>query len=132
LIERISLFVVAAFGAFLVGVSAYALARPRRAIALIGKFASSPLIHFSELSFRAFIGFAFIIAAEETRFALAFTIFGAMMLLSALVLMALPRRWHSAYATFWSRSMPVAAIYVAAPVTLLAGAALITEVARTL
>ena len=120
-----SSWILCGFGIFLVAVSIFALARPRLAIGLIGKFASTPLIHFSELAFRAVIGAAFIVGADQTPFERALTVFGVVMLVSAIALMAMPRRWHSAYADFWSRRMPVAAIYVAAPVTLLGGAALL-------
>jgi uncharacterized membrane protein YfcA len=125
MIERAANLALCVFGVFLIAVSLYALARPRRAISLIGKFASTPLVHYSELTFRAIIGAAFIVSADDSPFARGFTIFGVMMLVSALALMLMPRRWHYAYASFWARRMPVAAIYVAAPFTFFGGAALL-------
>ena len=118
-------FIVVAFGVWLFGVSAFALVKPRAAIDLIGKFASTNLINYSELALRALVGAAFIVSAETKTYTNVFLVVGWFMLISAFVLMAVPRRWHARYAVFWAKRLPVAAVYIAAPVTLFAGAFLI-------
>jgi hypothetical protein len=128
--ERVSVVILFGFGVFLIAVSLFALARPRRAIALIGKFASTSFINYSELTLRLLVGAAFLGASETVRNPRAFLLIGAVLIVSALALMLVPRRWHAGFAIFWSKRMPVAAIYLAAPASLMGGAALLLLLTR--
>jgi hypothetical protein len=50
---------------------------------------------------------------------------GGFLIVSALVLMLLPRRRHARYAGWWAARIPVRAVRLLAPVSLLTGIALI-------
>lgn len=111
----------AGVGAALMGLSVLILARPRRALQALARFGSTPTIHFGELSIRAVVGAVFMLGAEATRFPLAITVIGAFLIVSALVLMLLPRRWHAAYSRGWARRIPVWSVPPLGLVSLVAG-----------
>ena len=112
-------------GVFLICVGLFCLLSPRRAIGAIGYFASTDLINFAELSIRALVGIAWILAASATPFPVYFAAVGWFLTVSSVVILSVPRRWHAAYAVFWSRQMPVWVAMASAPVSILTGGALI-------
>ena len=120
-----SALLIAATGVGLAGLSVLILLAPERAIQALSRFGSTPLIHFGELSLRAVIGLILVVGASATRHPLAVTVIGGFLTASALVLMLLPRRWHARYSGWWAARIPVGAVRLLAPVSLLAGVALV-------
>lgn len=66
-----------------------------------------------------------VFAAAASRFPVAISVIGSFLIVSALVLLLLPRRWHAAYSTWWSCHIPVAAVRLIAPMSWAMGGALI-------
>lgn len=101
------------------------LIQPRQALAALGQMGGSPTVHIGEMSVRILAGIAMVFAASASRFAVVITVIGSFLIISALVLLLFPRRWHAAYSTWWSRHIPVAAVRLIAPISWAMGGALI-------
>ncbi len=101
----IAYLLLALSAAWLIGVSLFILIRPKDALRYLGKFASTNLINYSELSLRVISGFAFLIYADASRYPRVFVIVGWFLVVTAGILFFTPRRWHAAYAVFWSRTI---------------------------
>lgn len=112
-------------GVWLIGVGVWMLLRPRDALAALARMGGSPAIHVGEMAIRIAIGAAFILAAPDARFPTAILTIGGFLILSAVILLILPRRWHAAYSTFWAARIPVPAVRLIGPLSWAMGAALI-------
>jgi hypothetical protein len=93
-------FLSLAAGLWLIGLGVWMALKPRQALAVLAAMGSSPLVHFGEMAVRTLIGAAVIGAAPASRAPMILTVFGGFLVVSALVLVFLPRRWHSAYSTW--------------------------------
>jgi len=112
-------------GAWLIGVGVFMLLQPRQALATLARMGNSPAIHFGEMAVRFATGVLLVLVAADTRAPTAITIIGAFLMVSALILALLPRRWHSAFSIWWSRRIPVGAVRLLGPLSWIMGAALI-------
>lgn len=112
-------------GLWLAGLGVWMLARPVQALNVLAAMGSSPTIHFGEMAVRALVGLALVVASPQSRFPTAITIIGVFLIVTALALTIMPRRWHLAYSTAWARRIPVMTVRLIAPVSILAGAVLI-------
>lgn len=121
----ISQIILLIFAVWLLCVAYYALSSPAKAKTSMGKFGSTPFIHFGEHILRSIVGLAFIGASQITQHPRIFTIIGAFLAGSSLLIMILPRKWHHKYAIFWADKMPVPAIRVSGIIAILAAAILI-------
>lgn len=110
---------------WLMGLSLFMLLAPQRALGVLAAMGGTPLIHFGEMAGRIAAGAVLVLAAGGSRFPQVITLIGAFLIVSALVLMVLPRRWHAAYSTWWAKRIPVWAVRVSAVGSILAGAVLI-------
>ncbi|WP_396273793.1 hypothetical protein [Hyphomonas sp.] len=117
-------FVIVA-GLWLIGLGVFMLIQPRQALRALGQMGGSPTVHIGEMAVRILAGIAMVLAAAASRFPLAVAVIGSFLIVSALVLLLLPRRWHAAYSTWWSRRIPVAAVRLIAPMSWAMGGALI-------
>ena len=61
-------------------------------------FARSRALHYLELTLRLVVGSAFLLCAPAVRFPLAFTTFGWAIVLTTVVLVLVPWRWHQHFA----------------------------------
>ena len=125
MITTISHGIVLLTGVWLIGVSLMMLATPRRALRALSAMGGSNTVHFGELGLRLIIGIAFILAAAMPKVPMAVTAIGWFLAASAVVLMILPRRWHGAYSTYWAGRIPVLAVRLMAPLSVIAGVVLI-------
>ena len=107
------------------GLGFFMLIQPRRALAALGQMGGSLTIHAGEMAVRILVGVAIMLAASATRLPLAMTIIGCFLVVSAVVLLILPRRWHAAYSECWSRRIPVVAVRLLALISWAMGGALI-------
>jgi hypothetical protein len=110
---------------WLLGVSLFILLRPQLALTYLGKFASTNLINYSELSLRMMAGIAFLQYADASRSPRLFVIVGWFLVVTAGILFCTPRRWHAAYAVYWSRVLTPSLARMAAPFSFLAGVLLL-------
>ena len=117
--------IVALCGLWLVFVAWLMVYRPYEALNYLSKMASTHLINYSELGLRLLAGIAFIIAAPATRAYLFFHYFGWFLVVSALVLMLVPRKWHQNYALYWARKLTPFMVRALGPFSLIAGIAIL-------
>ncbi len=114
-----------ALGLWMIGLGVFMAVAPRRALAALAAMGGTARVHFGEMGLRLLAGAALMIASGGSRFPQALWLVGAFLIVSAVVLMLLPRRWHSAYSRWWAARIPVWAVRVVAPTSALIGAALI-------
>lgn len=115
-------------GVWVIGLGVYMLLQPCQALRALAQMGGSPVVHIGEMAVRILVGIALLFAAAASRFPFAFTVIGSFLVASALVLLVLPRRWHAAYSTRWSRRIPVVAVRLTAPLSWAMGGALIWSV----
>lgn len=119
---------VAAAGIYLVVLGGAALFRPAETKRFLAGFARSARAHFLELFIRLGVGVALVPAAPEMKFPGLVVLFGWVLVVTTLVLFAIPWRVHYRFAK-WSvplatRHMPLFAVG-----SLLGGLALLLAVA---
>ncbi|WP_436355558.1 hypothetical protein [Brevundimonas sp. CEF1] len=125
MITTISQGIVLLTGVWLIGISLMMLAAPRRALRALSAMGGSNAVHFGELGLRLLVGIAFVPAAAMSKAPMAISVIGWFLAASAVALMILPRRWHSAYSTYWAGRIPVLAVRLMAPLSVIAGIVLI-------
>ena len=125
MIAAASQWLVVIAGLWLIGLGVFMLTQPRQALKALGQMGGSPMVHIGEMAVRILAGIAMVFAAAASRFPIAIAVIGSFLIVSALVLLLLPRRWHAAYSTWWSRRIPVAAVRMIAPMSWAMGLALI-------
>ena len=121
--ELASRLIVGAFGLFMIGVSLLILVKPQIAFMALRKFASTYFIHFTELGLRALAGLGFIRIAPFTDYGTPLKIWGVFLIITAFIIMLIPRRWHHAYAVWWAEKLKPWHIRLCAPVSLSVGLA---------
>lgn len=105
-----ALLTVALAGFYLVGLAAVAFAAPERARRFLAGFAGSARVHFLELALRLATGAALVAYAPQMQFSQVFGGIGWFLVGSALVLGAVPWRWHRRFAAW---SVPIATRHMA-------------------
>lgn len=125
MIATVSQWLVVLAGLWLIGLGVFMLIQPRQALAALGQMGGSPTVHIGEMAVRILAGIAMVFAAAASRFPVAIAAIGGFLIVSALVLLLLPRRWHSAYSTWWSRRIPAPAVRLIAPMSWAMGGVLI-------
>jgi hypothetical protein len=92
--EILSGVVVVAFGVFLIGLAVLIVVTPRLAERFIRSFASSAQAHYTEQTLRLIAGGAMVIFAPSMWHTDLFRVFGWLIVLSTVVLLLVPWRWH--------------------------------------
>jgi len=128
MITTASQWLVVLAGVWLIGLGLFMLIQPRQALAALGQLGGTATVHIGEMAVRILAGAAMAFAAPASRFPVAISVIGGFLIVSALLLLLLPRRWHAAYSTWWSRHIPVAAVRLIGPMSWAMGAALIWTV----
>lgn len=121
-LSRYALYVAAVW---LFAVALLMLMRPRLALQGLDAMGSTPLIHFGEHFLRGLAGLALIGVSGVSRYPEIFFWAGAFIVATSILIALAPRRWHHAYAQWWARRIPPAAVRAMAPVSVAAGLALI-------
>lgn len=116
---------VIAVGLWLMGLGLFMLVQPRQALWALGQMGGSPTVHIGEMAVRILAGIAMVLAGPASRYPVAIAVIGSFLIVSALVLLLLPRPWHAAYSRWWSQRIPVAAVRLIAPISSAMGGALI-------
>jgi hypothetical protein len=113
-----ALIVVILFAFWIGGAGAYALARPTKARAAIGQFASSHRVNLIEQALRGLAGAALVVRAPEAITPAVFHWAAWNIVVTAVLLAILPLRWHAGYAQWWSRNLPLPLLKVGGVVAL--------------
>ncbi|MEY8020872.1 hypothetical protein AB8P51_08580 [Muriicola sp. SD30] len=108
-------FLVILFGFFLIGVGFLMLLAPNRIWKILNKAASTPRIHFGELSLRMIPAVGLILCAPQSKFPEFLQIMGWFMIGTSILLMLLPRALHYAYAQKCTAMLPPNTIRLLAP-----------------
>lgn len=112
-------------GLWLMAIGVVMVAWPLRALAMLKAAGSSPAIHFGEMAVRAGAGGLLMLAAPTSRLPAVIFALGAFLVVTAVVLSILPRRWHGRYSLWWARRIPPTAVRLLGPLAVLAGAGLV-------
>lgn len=122
--QSIAAGVVITAGIFLIGLDTIALARPAPARRFLLGFARTAASHYIEMAGRILVGVALVVASPRMLFSPLFFWFGVALVVSSMVLLCLPWRWHRSMA---ERVLPrfVGLLGVVGPVAFLIGGLLV-------
>lgn len=124
----VSQWLAVGFGVWLIGLGVFMLVSPDRALEALASMGGSTLVHYGEMALRIAAGAALVLAAGQSRFPQIIAVTGGFLVVSAVVITILPRRWHAAYSTWWAHRIPAAAVRVFALVSGTTGAVLIWSI----
>ncbi|MBX9575311.1 MAG: hypothetical protein K2X07_06705 [Caulobacteraceae bacterium] len=128
MISVVAQWMAVVLGLWMIGLGVFMAVAPRRALAALAAMGGTARVHFGEMAIRILAGVALMTASGASRVPQALWLIGAFLIISAVVLMLLPRRWHSAYSRWWAARIPVGGVRVVAPTSVLIGAVLIWTV----
>jgi len=128
MISVVAQWTAVALGLWMIGLGGFMAVAPRRALAALAAMGGTARVHFGEMGIRVLAGAALMLASGGSRIPQALWLVGAFLVVSAVVLMLLPRRWHSAYSRWWAGRIPVWGVRVVAPMSVLIGGVLIWTV----
>lgn len=129
MIVTVSQWLAVLIGVWLMGLSLFMLLAPQRALGVLAAMGSTPPIHFGEMGGRVAAGLVLMLASVVSRSPQVINLIGTFLIVSAVVLMVLPRRWHAAYSSWWARRIPVWVVRLSAVFSTVAGGVLIWTVA---
>jgi len=109
MLEVLALTLVVLTGLYFCALAVAALLLPAKANRFLLGFASSPRVHYIELSTRFLVGAALVIYAPHMSAADAFSLFGWVLLITTACLFLLPWRWHHWFA---QQAVPRAIPYI--------------------
>jgi len=121
--ELFAKFIVGVFGLWMIGVSLMILVKPKLMLSALRKMASTNLINYSELSLRLLVGLGVISLAPFTPYTRLMQICGGFLIITAIILMLIPRRWHHAYAVWWADKLKPWHVQLATPLSFAVGVA---------
>ena len=101
--DAAALVVIVLAGGFLVGLGLVSMFAPGLAVPFLESFAGSAFAHYLELSLRLAVGAAFVVYAPRMPLAAVFAVYGWVIVVTTVVLFAVPWRWHRWFA---ERSVP--------------------------
>lgn len=119
MIQIIALLIILAACGWLAGVALLCAASPERALHGLSLFASSSALNLAELCIRAAVGAAMALRAPASINPEFFAMGGWFLIISAVVIGAVPRRWHAGFAVRMSQMIPRCAVrYAIAPLSM--------------
>ncbi len=118
-------FVLLAAAAWLVWAGWLMAFRPASALDLLSRTATTCRINAIEQVPRLVAGAAMMVCADVSRFPQFFAIAGGFIVASSMVLLIIPLRWHNGYAVFWAKRIPLPAVRLIGPLSVLGGIGLI-------
>lgn len=129
-LQAFALILVIAAGLWLEAVAVLMAARPRTCLHLLEKMranllASNWRLQFTEQGLRVVAGVALILRAPASKLPLVFEIAGGVLVVSSVLIMIAPIRWHGEYGTWVVKHFKPSVIRALFPVPALVGAGLI-------
>jgi hypothetical protein len=120
----VSYWLIVLCGGWLIGIGVFIFVRPNSALSCLAKMASTNVINYTEISLRMLAGFAFLQYAEASRFPQGLYVCGWFLVVTSGILFLVPRKWHAAYAVYWSQKLSPPIIRICSPVSIGCGALL--------
>jgi hypothetical protein len=129
-VQTVALIIVTASGLWLVVISFLMALRPRYCLQLFEKMASNLAasnwgLNLTEQGLRIVAGAALIVRSPLSKLPLAFEVAGWCIVISSLLILALPIRWHASYGHWWSRWLTPLVLRVLSPVPAIVGAGIV-------
>jgi hypothetical protein len=125
MISLLALLIVCMAGLWLVLVGLLCAAEPARALHYLSRMGSSWAVNLAELLPRGLVGLAMVIRAPASKAPAEFTVFGWFLAISALAILAVPRKSHHAFALAAAKRFPSsAARWLVSPISVAGGIAL--------
>lgn len=118
-------WIVILFGCFLISAGFLMLFYPSKARAIIGKAGSTNFINYAEITIRMIPATALVIYADFSKYPEVFSVVGWFMIITSLVLYAVPRKTHHAYAVYCAAFLKPNLIRLTSPFSILFGSFLI-------
>ena len=109
---------------WLVTVAVLMAARPALCLDLMARMATTHRINLTEQSLRMTFGLALIVRAPESKLPLLFEIGGWFIVVTSILIMILPLRWHRAYAIWWGGKLTPITVRTLSPLSLVMGGGL--------
>lgn len=111
MVTVIALVLVLLAGLYLIGLAVVSVVLPQKGRVFLSGMASSAFAHYFEVLVRIVMGAALVIYAPLMMFASLFLVFGWVLIVTTVALLAVPWRWHHRFAS-WSvpyatRNMPL-------------------------
>jgi len=128
--QTVSLVVVAASGLWLVAISFLMALRPRYCLQVFERMTASLAatnwrLQLTEQGLRILAGAALIVRSPLSKLPLAFDVAGWCVVITSLLILALPIRWHASYGDFWCRWLTPLALRVLCPIPAIVGAGIV-------
>jgi hypothetical protein len=129
-VQTVALAVVTASGLWLVGVAFLMVLRPTYCLQLFEKMTSSLAasnwrLQLTEQGLRIVAGAALIVRSPLSKLPLAFEVAGWCIVVTSLVILALPIRWHGSYGHWCSRWLSPVALRLLSPVPAIVGVGIV-------
>jgi len=129
MIAEIARWIVIAFGLWIAAVGVLMALAPQAALSGLARMGSTPIINVTELGLRLAAGLAIWLAADLSRWPDGFRVAGGFVVITSVLLLAIPRRWHHGYAVWWANRLKPLWVRLLAPAALIAGAVVVWSVA---
>jgi hypothetical protein len=97
-IESLALAVVVLAASYLIGLAAASFLSPKLAAKFLDSFASSAGAHMAEMVIRLLVGWALVVYSPQMLYSFAFTLFGWVLVVTTVLLLLIPWRWHHKFA----------------------------------
>ena len=128
--QTLAFLLVIASGLWLAAVAGLMALAPAYCLHLFEKMssnlqASNWRLNAIEQGLRIFAGAALIVHAPASKLPMIFQVFGWLVVLSSIFILAIPIRWHGAYGAWWSQRLTAGVVRLLAPLPAAAGIALI-------
>jgi len=128
--QVLALVALSAAGAWLVTVAFLMALRPRYCLHLLSRMstnleAGNWRLNLTEQGLRLLAGAALIVRAPDSKLPALFEVVGWVVVVSSILIIAAPIRWHGAYGSWWSRRLTPLAIRFLSPLPAVGGAGLI-------
>ncbi len=121
----ISYWLLLLCGIWLMGVGIFIFVRPTSALDCLKKMASTNLINYTEISLRMLAGLAFLQYAGASQHPQGIYVCGWFLVVTSGILFLIPRKWHAAYAVYWSQRLSPPILKFCSPISIGFGALLI-------
>lgn len=113
--QTASLILVLFSAAWLLFVGGLMLFRPDDCLRWLSQMASTWRINVTELGLRGLAGAALVVRSPSSKMPEVFEIGGWFIVATSVILLLIPRRWHAAYAVWWSNKLSSAQVRLASP-----------------
>lgn len=98
MIEILAKSTVYAASAFLIGLALGAFFLPRETASFLNRFAGTAKAHFTEILLRLAVGVSIVRVADEMTFSAIFELFGWVLVVTSIILIAMPWQYHKKFA----------------------------------